>query len=144
MNTPVIPLPPPPPPPPLPLQDFHQAAACKYIAAAGLAFLVYDHIISFNDEVELVWKAKWTFPKATFLLLRYAVPCALIVHNYQSSGLTLLQKPDAFCQAWFNIVVCLGMITKAIGNFLVLLRLWVLRNRNQNIYLFNTCTIRYR
>jgi len=134
--TPFAPPPFPPPSRPPTLQEFQQATACKYTAAAGLAFLLYDHIISFSDEVELVWKAKWTFAKAIFLLLRYAVPCAFIVHNYQLAGLNLVQKPNSFCQVWFNIMVCLGMMTVAIGNFLVLLRLWLLRNRNRRFIFF--------
>jgi len=85
--------------------------------------------------VELVWKAKWTFPKVIFLLLRYAVPSALIVHNYQIVGLHSIVDPNSFCQVWFNVVVCLGMVSTAIGNFLVLLRLWLLRNRSQKFIL---------
>lgn len=99
--------------------------------------MIYDHIISFSDEVELVWKAKWTLPKTIFLLLRYAVPCALIVHAFQLAALNSLPDPNKFCQVWFSVVVCLGMTSIAIGNFLVLLRLWVLRNRNQK-FIFST------
>jgi len=134
---PLLPPPPPPPFPPPTLQDFQQGAISRYIAVAGLVFILYDHILSFSDEVELVWKASWTFPKAIFLLLRYAVPCALIVHNYQLIGLNTVMNPNTFCQVWFNIVVCLGMVTIAIGNFLVLLRLWLIRDRNQK-FIFST------
>lgn len=121
-------------------QDFQLAAASKYIAAAGLVFVIYDHVISFSDEVELIWKAKWTLPKVTFLLLRYTVPCVLIVHTYKLAGLKSVHNPNSFCQAWFNITVCLGMATIAVGNFLVLLRLWVIRNRNR-IFIFSTLIV---
>jgi len=94
-------------------------------------------MISFGDEVELVWKARWTLPKAIFLLLRYGVPCALIVHIYQQSALNTIVNPDGFCEVWFSVMVCFGMVTNAIGNFLVLLRLWLLRNRNQK-FIFST------
>jgi len=117
--------------PPPPLHDFQEAITVKYIGAVGLVFLIYDHIISIGDEVELVWKAKWTFAKAIFLLVRYAVPCALIVYNYEVVDMKSLHKPNSFCRLWFNIMVCLAMTTIAIGNFLVLLRLWVIRSRNR-------------
>jgi len=107
------------------------------LGVAGLTFLLYDHIISFSDEVELVWKARWTFPKAIFLLLRYGVPCALILHIYQLSALHMIMNPDGFCEVWFNVMVCFGMVTNAMGNFLVLLRLWLIRNRNQK-FMFST------
>jgi len=132
---------PPPPPPPPPIHPsallIQQGIAAKYLGVAGLVFLLYDHIISFGDEVELVWKAKWTLPKVIFLLLRYGVPCALIVHIYQLSALNAIMDPDGFCEVWFNVMVCFGMVTNAIGNFLVLLRLWLITNRNQK-FIFAT------
>lgn len=113
------------------------AVACKYVGAAGLVFLFYDHILSFSDEVEYVWKARWTIPKVLFLLVRYAVPSALLLHIYQLMG-TRHGNRDTFCQVWFNLGVCLGIFSMGTGNFLVLLRIWVVWNRNRRLIL---CTL---
>ena len=32
---------------------------------------VWDYIITFRMEVDLVWKSKWTFMKALYLFQRY-------------------------------------------------------------------------
>jgi hypothetical protein len=44
----------------------------------GFALLVYDHIITFQREIELVWRARASPSKFLFLLNRYIVPCAMI------------------------------------------------------------------
>ncbi|KDR72873.1 hypothetical protein GALMADRAFT_252190 [Galerina marginata CBS 339.88] len=106
----------------------------RYIGAAGLVFLFYDHILSFADEVEYVWKARWTLPKVLFLLVRYAVPSALLLHLYQLAA-SRHGNPDTVCQVWFNLGVCIGIFSMGAGNFLVLLRLWVIWNRNRRLML---------
>ncbi|KAG7087663.1 hypothetical protein E1B28_013611 [Marasmius oreades] len=72
---------------PLPLIAQHLRASI-YVSAAGLVMLIYDHILTFSDEVELIWRARWTTPKALFLILRYFVPPTLIIHMHQFSGLS--------------------------------------------------------
>jgi hypothetical protein len=41
--------------------------------------LLYDHILTLDDEVRLVWAAKTTLPKLLFLISRYIVPTAMII-----------------------------------------------------------------
>ncbi|KAF5361498.1 hypothetical protein D9758_006155 [Tetrapyrgos nigripes] len=61
--------------------------ASRYLSIAGVTVIIYDHLLSLDQEVELIWKAPWRTPKALWLFLRYLVPCTLIVHTYQLSGL---------------------------------------------------------
>ena len=35
------------------------------------ALLYYDHFLTFPQEVERIWKAKWTFVNVLFLVNRY-------------------------------------------------------------------------
>ncbi|KDQ51715.1 hypothetical protein JAAARDRAFT_503028 [Jaapia argillacea MUCL 33604] len=39
------------------------------IAATLIA--VYDHIITFDQEVELIWRKRWSISKVLFLMVRY-------------------------------------------------------------------------
>ncbi|EEB89744.1 hypothetical protein MPER_12126, partial [Moniliophthora perniciosa FA553] len=43
------------------------------LRAAGVVILLYDHLLTFDDEVELIWKGEWRFPKLMFLFIRYIV-----------------------------------------------------------------------
>jgi hypothetical protein len=49
--------------------------------------LLYDHFLTLDQEVEEIWKAKWTLPKIFFLILRYMVPALMIIETYR--------KPDS-------------------------------------------------
>lgn len=44
--------------------------------------LFYDHLLTFDDEVRLVWKAKPSMAKKLFLLNRYVVLGVLIAQAY--------------------------------------------------------------
>ncbi|KAH7912113.1 hypothetical protein BJ138DRAFT_1112644 [Hygrophoropsis aurantiaca] len=56
--------------------------ACQYVSAAGLVVLLWDHLLTFSDEVRLIWGARWSVPKILFLFNRYIVPIAMIIQTY--------------------------------------------------------------
>ncbi|KAK0463038.1 uncharacterized protein EV420DRAFT_1151393 [Desarmillaria tabescens] len=63
------------------------AQATRYLSGAGLVVLLYDHILTFPAEVELIWTARWSVPKVLFLLIRYFVPSSVIIHIHLLSGI---------------------------------------------------------
>jgi len=121
----------------LPLTLEHIQAA-RFTSAAGAVLLLYDHMITFADEVEFIWSAQWSLPKALFLFVRYAVPIAIFITLHQMSGLSHVVLSDMFCKIWFGTSTFLGMTTIAISNFLVLLRLWVIWDRNTMLMRWTT------
>ncbi|KZT30132.1 hypothetical protein NEOLEDRAFT_1126981 [Neolentinus lepideus HHB14362 ss-1] len=120
--------------------------ATRYLSGE-MQIMLYDHLLTFADEVEYIWKAKWSLPKAFFLVLRYVVPTAMIIHTYQMSGLGNVNLSDAqtlnsssSCRGWLTTGLYLGVAAISIGNFIVLLRLWVIWERNARLLIF-TLTI---
>jgi len=107
--------------------------ASRYLSAAGVVILFYDHLLTLGDEVEYIWHSRWSFPKGLFLFIRYLVPIAMIINTYQMSGLSQAVLSDKFCVVWLCTAAYLGLISIAIGNFIVLLRLWVLWERNRRL-----------
>ncbi|KAJ6567664.1 hypothetical protein DFH09DRAFT_1155904 [Mycena vulgaris] len=116
----------------------NDALAMRYISAAGLMILLYDHLISFADEVRLIWSAKFTSSKFLFLAMRYLVPGIMITETIQVAGLSNVPLSNEFCTAWVTFTILVGWITIAINNWLVLLRLWVLWDRDRT---FIVCTL---
>ncbi|KAF9262048.1 hypothetical protein L218DRAFT_1078234 [Marasmius fiardii PR-910] len=133
--------------------------ASRYLSIAGLVMLLYDHILSFSDEVELIWKARWTTPKTLFLILRYFVPPFLIVHLHQLSGISAAGLSDMLyveihfydlifflvsfvssCKVWFAVSGTFGIMTMGIASFLVLLHLWNLWQRDKRL-IYITCVL---
>ncbi|PBK99699.1 hypothetical protein ARMGADRAFT_514864 [Armillaria gallica] len=47
----------------------NRATSMSYVSA--LTLVVYDIIVSFGQEVELVWRSQWSFPKTLYFLARY-------------------------------------------------------------------------
>ncbi|KAK0430490.1 hypothetical protein EV421DRAFT_281735 [Armillaria borealis] len=66
---------------------WHNIQATRYLTSAGLVVLLYDHLLTFSAEVELIWAAHWSVPKVLFLLLRYLVPPSVIIHTHLLSGI---------------------------------------------------------
>ncbi|KAH8822646.1 hypothetical protein DL96DRAFT_1618590, partial [Flagelloscypha sp. PMI_526] len=105
----------------------------RYVSAAGVVVLLYDHLLTFEQEVNYVWKAKRSIARTLFLILRYTVPVFLLVYNATGlSGIAKFNLPDdvRFCKVWLIATACLGQITIGITNAIVLLRLWVIWKRD--------------
>lgn len=43
------------------------------LTVAGLVMLFYDHLLTFDKEMSLLWRAKRSFARTLFLLNRYTV-----------------------------------------------------------------------
>ncbi|THV02589.1 hypothetical protein K435DRAFT_775393 [Dendrothele bispora CBS 962.96] len=111
--------------------------ASRYLSIAGVVVLFYDHLLTLDREVELIWLAPWKTPKTLYLFLRYLVHTTLIIHAYQLSGLGNDGLTDKFCQIWFPLGLVLGVISLAVGNFLVLIHVWNLWERKRLFILWS-------
>ncbi|KAG9127782.1 hypothetical protein FRC07_009370 [Ceratobasidium sp. 392] len=58
---------------------FHLLAA-KYFMLASFVILVYDHILTFSDEVDRIWQREWTGATWLFALNRYLTELQFIVN----------------------------------------------------------------
>ncbi|KAG8782400.1 hypothetical protein FRC12_020868 [Ceratobasidium sp. 428] len=66
--------------------------AFKYVMLASFVILIYDHVVTFSDEVDRIWRRKWTGATWLFALNRYATELFFIVDivcRYISTEATL-------------------------------------------------------
>ncbi|KAI0315686.1 hypothetical protein OF83DRAFT_1173591 [Amylostereum chailletii] len=106
--------------------------ATVYVSLAGIVLLLYDHILTFADEIQYVWKSRMSLPKVLFLFTRYAVPITVIVSLRAYSGISqepLSDKALSSCKGWSSFSLIMGALAIASSNFIVLLRLWVIWER---------------
>ncbi|KAG9076902.1 hypothetical protein FRC06_009224 [Ceratobasidium sp. 370] len=66
------------------MANFLEAAAfdvlvTQYVSVASVGLLLYDHVITFQDEVALIWPAKFGVVKAIFLFNRYVVSLWIVM-----------------------------------------------------------------
>jgi len=55
------------------------------IYLAFMTIMVYDHLITFDIEVERIWSLKWRLPKFLFLINRYVAPSLIIMTGFANS-----------------------------------------------------------
>ncbi|KAJ7887891.1 hypothetical protein B0H14DRAFT_3127467 [Mycena olivaceomarginata] len=103
---------------------FQNVLITRYVSAAGLVILLYDHLLTLQDEVEYIWSAPSTVAKTLFLILRYMVPSFLTAQTITRSGLAAIPMSDVTYAGWLSIVI---------SNFLVLLRIWTTLPRNNRL-----------
>ncbi|KAH7341343.1 hypothetical protein B0J17DRAFT_256913 [Rhizoctonia solani] len=94
----------------------------RCMGVAGYALLIYDHILTFPAEIELVWKAdKQNMVTWLFFLNRYIVPIILGIDLYDKGGLASYLSTN-FCQVWFVIEGYLNVLSFAAVHALVAMR----------------------
>ncbi|KAF4562601.1 hypothetical protein EYR36_003995 [Pleurotus pulmonarius] len=67
---------------PSPAQDAAEALRTDFVGFASFAVLIWDHLISLEDEVQFVWKGKKGPIVYLFFLNRYFTPLAFIINLY--------------------------------------------------------------
>ncbi|KAH7907741.1 hypothetical protein BJ138DRAFT_445012 [Hygrophoropsis aurantiaca] len=55
----------------LPIPLFQMLQKMNYLSAAGGALVVYDQVLTFSQEVNLIWNRQWSFITALYLIARY-------------------------------------------------------------------------
>ncbi|KAG8714808.1 hypothetical protein FRC09_017223 [Ceratobasidium sp. 395] len=94
----------------------------RYMGVAGYTLLIYDHVLTFSGEVELVWKAdKRNVVTWLFLVNRYLVPIVLGIDLYDKGGLAS-RLTKKFCQRWFVIEGYINVLSFAAVHALVAMR----------------------
>jgi len=54
----------------------------QYAQLASSAIILFDHLVTLDGEVELIWKSPWSMGKALFILNRYYTLFSVILNNY--------------------------------------------------------------
>ncbi|KAF9232608.1 hypothetical protein BU15DRAFT_9489, partial [Melanogaster broomeanus] len=97
----------------------------RALGLSGFSFLVYDHILTFDEEVKFVWQAPWTVTKVTFLANRYGNLIAQGSVHVTESG-WVVNNSQELCRR-FNTFVSIHMLLGSESiHILVLLRAWAI------------------
>ncbi|KAF8186638.1 hypothetical protein BJ912DRAFT_904714 [Pholiota molesta] len=90
-------------------------------AVASLTWITYDIIICLDDEIELIWKTRWTIPKVLYIITRYFAPLWLmyevIIHMTPGNKLSKLSCKsfpaiEAMGPTFLEIIVDMIMILR--------------------------------
>jgi len=109
------------------LQDIQTT---RYSQLASSAIIIFDHIITLDEEVELIWKSSWSMGKVLFVINRYYTLISVIVNNYALFSPTLT---DSFCLRFFQWQGWTGLIACMIAEVILQMRLYALYFLNKRV-----------
>ncbi|KAF8194848.1 hypothetical protein K438DRAFT_809488 [Mycena galopus ATCC 62051] len=102
----------------------------NYVLYSTACLLVYELLLSLDDEVARVWPLKWRLPKILFMLNRYFIRallvCLWIIADYPGTS------PE-FCYIyayWQIIPLRLAILT---AQALVVMRVWAIYNNSRRM-----------
>ncbi|KAJ6571410.1 hypothetical protein B0H19DRAFT_660634 [Mycena capillaripes] len=104
--------------------------ATRYAQLASSAIIIFDHIITLDEEVELIWKSSWSTGKTLFVINRYYTLASVIINNYAlfSPSLTDSVSLQFFrWQGWTGLIACM------IAEVILQMRLYALYFLNKKV-----------
>ncbi|KIM36360.1 hypothetical protein M413DRAFT_292129 [Hebeloma cylindrosporum] len=91
---------------------------------------IWDYILAFSMEVDLIWKSKWSFMKGLYLFQRYLPFLEITGILYYATGVGLTKT---FCRNFsFGGAVISGLRIIA-SEMIPTLRTWAVWNRNRHL-----------
>ncbi|KAF7346951.1 hypothetical protein MVEN_01447500 [Mycena venus] len=110
-------------------QVLSDARTTNSMILAALSLVVYDHIISFQDEVELMWKSYIHTTNVIYLWNRYCTLLALLINAsvmlspYKSDAVSVFNITDLL---YFNTEAFFSTLILATVDLILVLRVWLL------------------
>ncbi|KAK0473745.1 hypothetical protein IW261DRAFT_1503180 [Armillaria novae-zelandiae] len=99
-------------------------------ALASGVIVLFDHLITLNDEIELIWRSPWSMGKILFIINRYYTLSSVIFNCY---GLFTTSLSDSFCHRFFQWQGWTGLIACMIAEVVLQMRLYALYLLNKKV-----------
>ncbi|KAJ3935768.1 MAG: hypothetical protein NXY57DRAFT_988394, partial [Lentinula lateritia] len=104
--------------------------ASKYASLAASVIIVYDHLITLDNEFDLIWKSSWSIGKGLFIINRYYSLASVIANNYALFGTALT---NSGCLRYYHWQGWTGLIACMIAETILQMRLYALYFLNKRI-----------
>ncbi|RPD61555.1 hypothetical protein L227DRAFT_652319 [Lentinus tigrinus ALCF2SS1-6] len=106
--------------------------AVNLAAGAASTWIAYDICLTFAEEVDLVWKAKWSLPKVMYFAVRYYGLAASLLYFLVNSSSS---PPFGVCRhwPWYEAFGATTAVAVLFGEGMFVLRLWASYRRNKKV-----------
>lgn len=116
--------------------NFNRVAS--YFIVASSVAIVYDWVLNFRQEVELLWRQRWSFVTFLYLGLRY-IGLSFAVDN-GIANLTTVSMTDAGCRNTYIAQWWLLFVADIILGAIVIIRLHAMYQRSRKMLIFLVVT----
>ncbi|KAH9926507.1 uncharacterized protein B0H18DRAFT_1006471 [Fomitopsis serialis] len=103
------------------LPDYEGGFRARCLALSGFVWLVYDHCLTFEQEVKYFWAGPFSTSKLLFLWNRYFSPVVLILGLACLFGTDL---SDEFCSRALRTVFVTDYIGITVVQAIIVMRVW--------------------
>ncbi|KAJ7263580.1 hypothetical protein B0H12DRAFT_281276 [Mycena haematopus] len=108
------------------LQLIADSKLTGYFAVGALCVLLYDHIMCFPKEVQLMWSSRWGLAKGVYLWNRYF---SLIAISLNTSVILREIPTETVCIGWLKVQGITSTIVIGTVDFVLMLRVWIMYGR---------------
>lgn len=109
---------------------FQDAQTTRYAQLSACSIILFDHLITLNDEVSLIWDSGWSPGKIIFLINRYYNLGGAIFTIY---ALFLATKTDDFCLRTYQWQGWNGILAFMMAEAILQLRIYALYSLNKKL-----------
>ncbi|KAF8811627.1 hypothetical protein BYT27DRAFT_7183770 [Phlegmacium glaucopus] len=102
----------------------------RYGQLSSSSIVLFDHLMTFDDEVSLIWNSSWSLGKILFLVNRYYTLASAIFNGYALFSSTLT---DQFCHRMFQWEGWTGLVACMIGEAILQIRIYALYSLNKKV-----------
>ncbi|CAA7267520.1 unnamed protein product [Cyclocybe aegerita] len=110
---------------------YERSEDAGYMTAAVMTILLYDMCTTIVDEIELIWKQRWTLAKVLYLFARYYPPI------FTAVTLRVVSTAGHSVDTYFRFISLGGYITfTTMVNVIFVMRVHALYHRSRKVLLF--------
>ncbi|KAF9447562.1 hypothetical protein P691DRAFT_706549 [Macrolepiota fuliginosa MF-IS2] len=111
-------------------QGIRDVEATRYAQLASSSIIIFDHLMTFDLEVDLIWKSSWSVGKILFIINRYYTLASVVFNNY---ALFSAHLTDSVSHLYFQWQGWTGLIACMIAETILQMRLYALYSLNKKI-----------
>lgn len=90
---------------------------------AAITLLIYDMILTMQQEIEIVWRARWTAIKFIYLINRYITPFFMLAHVWVFSG-RAYGLTDTSCRVIYSVAAVAEIFSVSFVSLVIIIRLY--------------------
>jgi len=103
----------------------------NYISLIGCAIVGYDYILTFPREIDYIWRRRWTWVSAIFVLVRYPGLCWGLLGDLL--GTSFIPGPLNTCNVLFLVSCWTFPVFICAADLVMILRVYAMWNRSRII-----------
>jgi len=96
----------------------------------GATIILFDHIITIDQEVKLIWHTRWSLGKLLFVIARYY---NLFAVAFQIGVMFFPGPTEQLCVTWIRWQWCTGLFVSLLAEVILQLRIYAMYGRSKKI-----------